>query len=135
MDEQRSYHRVPVEMHVKLTTLGDPTIEMEGIVSDVSFGGLSIIVSEELQPGSEVSIVWLDPPFYIEGEAAARGTISGIVMQQGEGVSFRLGVNLSDSASELVQSLLNWVKMQENVLRRTRAIGKRFSVQRKRIKY
>ena len=135
MDEQRSYHRVPVEMDVKLKTLDAPSVEMEGLVSDVSFGGLGIIVSEELQTGSEVSIVWSDPPFYFEGEAAARGTITGIARNEGDGGSFRVGVKISDSSSELVQSLLNWVQMQAQVVKRAQAIGNRFSVQRKRIQF
>ena len=65
-----------------------------------------IIAKEKLQPGTDVSVEWLNAPFYYAGDAIVRGTVVSIDRVDGEDGSFRLSVKFSDKDSELVQSLL-----------------------------
>ena len=135
MNDPRSYQRFPVQLDVKLRVPGDTSAEMDAIVCNVSFRGLGIIASAELQPGTEISVEWPNPPFYYPGKAAAMCTVVGIVKEKEEGISFRLNVQFSDRDSELAQSLLHWVQMQVTAQRKAQASATRFSGQRKRIRF
>ena len=135
MDDRRSYQRFPVHLDVKLKKFEGTSVEMDGEVIDVSFRGLGIIVSEELQPGTEVSVEWPDPPFYFAGDAVVRGTVVSIQRDKGESGPFRLGVKFSDPDSELAQCLLNWVQMEASMQKRAQSVANRFSSKQKRIKF
>ena len=113
--EQRSYQRHPFQIDVKLRKLDGTSAEMDATVVDISFGGLGIITSEELQSGTKISIEWQNPQFYFDGEAVAVGATVDIVKAEGEGSLFRLGVQFLDQDPRLIQSLLNWIRMQASM--------------------
>ena len=133
--ERRAFQRYPVQFDVKLRKLDETSDEMNATVIDVSFGGLGIITGEELQSGTQISIEWIDPQFYYEGVAVAIGAIVDIVKPEGDAGMFRLGVKFSEEDSTLIQSLLNWIRIQASMQKRAQASAKRSSGQRKRIKF
>jgi hypothetical protein len=133
--ERRAYQRYPVQFDVKLKKLDETSAEMNATVIDASFGGLGIITSEELQSDTQIAIEWIDPQFYYEGAAVAIGAIVDIVKPEGDGGMFRLGVKFIDEDSDLIQSLLNWIRMQASMQQRAQAAAKRSSEQRKKIKF
>ncbi|KPK01612.1 MAG: hypothetical protein AMK71_04885 [Nitrospira bacterium SG8_35_4] len=133
--ERRSYERYPVQFDVKLRKLDGTSDEVDATVIDVSFGGLGIITSEELQSGTQMSIEWINPQFYFDGKPVATGAIVDIVKPEGEGGMFRLGVQFLDQDSSLIQSLLNWIRMQASKQMRAHAAAKRSPGQQKRIKF
>jgi hypothetical protein len=119
--ERRAYERYPVQFDVKLSRLDEISDEMDATVIDVSFGGLGIIMSEELQSGAKISIEWRNPQFYFDGEPVVIGAIVDIVKPEGEGGLFRLGVQCLDQDSTLILSLLNWIRTQVSIQIRTQA--------------
>jgi c-di-GMP-binding flagellar brake protein YcgR len=133
--ERRSYERYPVQFDVTLRILDKISDEIDATVIDISFGGLGIIMSEELQPGTKISIEWINPQFYFDGEPVAVGAIVDIVKPDGEAGQFRLGVQFLDQDSSLIQSLLNWIRTQASIQIRAQATAKRSSGQQKRIKF
>lgn len=135
MANQRAYERFPVQLDVKLRKLDGMSAKMDAIVTVVSFGGLGINAGEALEPGTEVSVEWTNPPFYSSGKTVAICTVVGTTMENEEDGSFRIGVKFSDQDAELVQSLLNWVQMQASAQRRAQFPANRFPSQRKRIKF
>ena len=135
MNNQRAYQRFPVQLDVKLRKLDGTSADMDAIVSVVSSGGLGINTGEALQPGTEVSVEWPNPPFYFSGKAVAICTVVNITRENEEGGSFRVGLKFSDQDAELVHSLLNWIQMKASAQRRAQSAAKRFPSQRKRIKF
>jgi hypothetical protein len=137
MDDRRSYERFPVQLDVKLRKCEGTSAEMDGTIFDVSFRGLGITVSEELQlqPGTEVSVEWPSPPFYFDGDAVVRCTVVSIQRDKGECGPVRLGVQFSDPDSELAQRLINWVQMEASMQKRSQSVANRFSSKQKRIKF
>ena len=133
--EKRSYERYPVEFDVKLNKLDGTSARIDATIVDVSFGGLGIITSEELQSGTKISIEWENPPFYFDGDAVAVGATIDLVKPQGEGGPFRLSLKFLDQDSGLIQSLLNWIQMQANLQKRAQAAAKRSAGQQRRIKF
>jgi hypothetical protein len=133
--ERRAYQRYPVQFDVKLKKIDETSAEMNATVIDVSFGGLGIITGEELQAGTQISIEWIDPQFYYEGVAVAIGAIVDIVKPEGDGGTFRLGVKFTEQDSGLIQSLLNWIRMQAGIQKRAQAAVQRSSGQKKRMKF
>jgi hypothetical protein len=133
--ERRSYERYPVQFDVKLKYLDKISDELDATVIDVSFGGLGIIMSEELQSGTKISIEWINPQFYFDGEPVAIGAIVDVVKPEGEGGLFRLGVQFFEQESTLIQSLLNWIRTQASIQIRAKSSVKRSSGQQKRIKF
>ena len=133
--ERRSYERYPVQFDVKLKNIDGISPDMDATVIDVSFGGLGIITSQELQSGAQISIEWINPQFYFDGDPVAIGAIVDIVKPEGEGGLFRLGVQFLEQDSGLIQSLLNWIRMQASMQKRAQATAKRFSGQQKRIRF
>ena len=133
--ERRSYERYPVQFDVKLRKLDGTSAEMDAKVIDVSFGGLGIITGEELPTGTQISIEWQNPQFYFDGEPVAIGAIVDIAKPEGEGGLFRLGVQFLDQDSSMIQSLLNWIRMQASMQKRAQASAKRFSGQQKRSRF
>ena len=133
--ERRSFERYPIQLEVKLKNPDGTTAVIDGTVVDVSSTGLGVIVSEKLQPGAEITIEWQNPPFYFDGEAVAIGAIVNIVKPEEESGQFRLGIEFSNSDSELTQNLLNWIQMQASINRRAESVSKRFSSQQKRINF
>jgi hypothetical protein len=133
--ERRSYERYPVQLDVKLRKLDGTSDEFDATVIDVSFGGLGIITSEELQSGTQISIEWINPQFYFDGEPVAVGAIVDMVKPEGEVNLFRVGVQFLEQDSSLIQSLLNWIRMQASMQMRAQASAKRSSGQQKRIKF
>jgi len=107
----RAYERYPVELEVKLRKLEGTSTEIDATVIVVSFSGLGIIVGQELQSGTLISIEWKNPPFYFNGEPVERGTIVSVVKEEEDGL-FRLGVKFLDQDSGLIHSLLNWAIMK-----------------------
>lgn len=133
--ERRAYERYPVQLEVMLRNLDGTPGEMDATVIDVSFGGLGIITGAELQPGAHISIEWKNPQFYFDGEPVAIGAIVDIVKPEGAGGMYRLGVKFLEQDSGLIQSLLNWIRMQESVQKRAQVSVNRFSGQQKRIRF
>jgi len=134
MEDRRSYHQFPVQLDVKLKKLDGISDDINATVYDVSFRGHGIMASAELHPGVEISVELPDPPFYYPDEAVVRATVVSIEKDKVAGI-FRLGVKFSDSGSELVQGLLNWVQMQTQTERRAQAAANRSSGQKKRLKF
>ena len=134
MEDRRSYQRFPVQLDVKLKKLDGISDDMNATVYDVSFSGLGVTASAELHPGTGVSVEWPNPPFYYPDEAVVKGTVVSIENDKEEGM-FRIGVKFSDSESELVQGLLNWVQMQAQAERRSQAAANKYSDQRKRHRF
>jgi hypothetical protein len=129
---ERAYERYPVQLEVKLRKLEGTEIDATVIV--VSFSGLGIIVGQELQSGTLISIEWKNPPFYFNGEPVVRGTIANVTkLEDGSGL-FRLGVKFLDQDSGLIQSLLNWAIMRARRQKRYQILGKPPERQ-KRIKF
>jgi hypothetical protein len=91
---------------------------MDASVIDVSFGGIGIIVSEKLQLGTDISIEWLNAPFYYAGDPVVRGTVVGCESTDGKDGPFRLSVKFAEKDSELVQRLLHWAQMQDSMRKR-----------------
>ena len=112
MEDRRSWLRFTVQFSVKLRKLNGSSEEMEATVVDVSFRGIGIETNQELQPGTEISIEWPDPPFYFSGEAIANGTVVNVKNEKGKIGHFRLSVMFSDSESELAQSMVSWAQNQ-----------------------
>jgi len=130
----RAYHRYPVQLKVKLRKLEETSIEIDATVIVVSFSGLGIIVGQELQSGSLISIECKNPPFYFEGEPVVRGTVVDVMkLEKGEGL-FRLGVKFLDQDPGLIQSLLNWAIMRSKMQKRAQISGKP-SDRQKRIRF
>jgi len=121
--DKRAYERYPVQLEVKLRKLEGT--EIDATVISVSFGGLGIIVGQELQSGTLISIEWKNPPFYFDEEPVTRGAIVDVVKLDEEGGLFRLCVKFLDQNSRLIQSLLNWVYMRSSMQKRTQLSGKR----------
>jgi len=132
---RRVYERYPVELEVKLRKLEGTSTEIDATVISVSSGGLGIIVGQDLQSGTQVSIEWKNPPFYFNGEPVERGTIVSVVKLEEEDGLFRLSVKFLDKDSNLIQSLLNWVNMRASMQKRAQLSGKRSSDRQKRIKF
>ena len=118
MEDRRSYLRYPAELDVKLKQLDGTSDGMDASVVNVSFGGMGIIVKEKLQPGTDVSVEWLNAPFYYAGDAVLSGTVLSIENVDGDDGPFRLSVKFSDKDSELVQSLLHWAQTQNSARKR-----------------
>ena len=130
----RAYHRYPVQLKVKLRKLEETSIEIDATVVVVSFSGLGIIVGQELQSGSLISIECKNPPFYFEGEPVVRGTVVDVMkLEEGDGL-FRLGVKFLDQDPSLIQSLLNWAIMRSRTQKRAQISGKP-SERQKRIRF
>jgi c-di-GMP-binding flagellar brake protein YcgR len=119
MEDRRSYLRYPAELDVKLNQLDGTSDRMDATVVNVSFGGMGIITNENLQPGTDVSVEWLNAPFYFAGDAVLNGTVVSIETADGEDGSFRLSVKFSDKDSELVQRLLHWAQTQDSARKRS----------------
>jgi hypothetical protein len=132
---RRAYERYPVELEVTLRKLEGTSTEIDATVISVSIQGLGIIVGQELQSGTLISIEWKNPPFYFNGEPVTRGTIVNLMKLEEEQGLFRLGVRLSDQDSSLIQSLLNWVNMRASIEKRAQIHGKRSSERQKRIRF
>ena len=130
----RSYKRYPIQLEVKLRKLEETSTEIDATVIVVSFSGLGIIVGQELESGTLISIEWKNPPFYFHGEPVTRGTIVNVMNLEEEGGLFRLGVKFLDQDSSLIQSLLNWVNMRASMQKRAQIYGKP-SERQKRIKF
>jgi len=135
VDNRRAYQRFQVQLDVKLRKLDGSTADFDAIINSVSFGGFGGSVSTELQPGTEISIEWPNPPFYFSGKAVAMCTVVGIGRENKEGGSFRLNAKFSDPDSDLTKSLLNWVQMQAYGKKRAQSAANRFSSKRKYIKF
>ena len=119
MEDRRSYLRYPAELDVKLKLLEGTSDDMDAAVVNVSFGGMGIIANEKLQPGTEVSVEWPNPPFYYSGDAVLRCTVVSIEKVDGEDGPFRISVKFSDKDSELVQRLLHWAQAQDSARKRS----------------
>jgi c-di-GMP-binding flagellar brake protein YcgR len=119
MEDRRSYLRYPAELDVKLKQLEGTSAGMDATVVNVSFGGMGIIANENLQPGTDVSVEWLNAPFYFDGDAVLNGTVVSIETVDGEDGSFRMSVKFSDKDSELVQRLLHWAQTQDSARKRS----------------
>lgn len=133
--ERRAYERYPVHLEVKLKRLDGTDDDIEGTVIDVSFGGVGIITNGELQSGAHISIEWVNPQFYYDGEPVAVGAIVDVAKPEKEGKQFRLAVQFLEQDSGLIQSLLNWIRMQANMQMRSQANVKRFAGQQKRVRF
>lgn len=133
--ERRSYERYPVEFDIKLRKLDGTSDDMDATVIDVSFGGLGIITNAALQSGTQISIEWLNPKFYFDGKPVAVGAIVDIVNPETEDGRFRLGVQFLEQNSALIQSLLNWIRMQASMQQRARASANQFPGRKKQIKF
>jgi c-di-GMP-binding flagellar brake protein YcgR len=118
MEDRRSYLRYPAQLDVKLKQLEGTSADMDASVIDVSFGGIGIIANEKLKFGTDVSVEWLNAPFYYAGDAVLRGTVVSIETVDGEDGPFRMSVKFSDKDSELVQRLLHWAQTQDSVRKR-----------------
>jgi hypothetical protein len=80
---------------------------------------MAIISNEKLQSGTDISVEWLNAPFYFAGDAVLNGTVVSIETVDGEDGSFRMSVKFSDKDSELVQSLLHWAQTQDSARKRS----------------
>ena len=120
----RSYDRYSVQLKVKLRKLEDTSIEIDATIIVVSFSGLGIIVGQELQSGSLISIECKNPPFYFQGEPVVRCTVVNVTKLEEESGLFRLGVEFLDQDSSLIQSLLNWAIMKARMQKRAQISGK-----------
>jgi len=130
----RAYDRYPVQLKVKLRTLEETSIEIDATVIVVSFSGLGIIVGQELQSGSIISVECKNPPFYFDGEPVVRGTIVSVMKLEEESGLFRLGVKFLDQDPSLIQSLLKWAIMRARMQKRAQISGKP-SERQKRIRF
>ena len=135
MDNRRAYQRFPVQLDIKLRKLDGSATDFDAIINSVSFGGLGIIVSTELQVGTKISVEWPNPPFYFSGKAVAMCMVVGIGRENKERGLFRLNAKFSAPDSELTNSLLNWVQMQAHAKVRAQSAANRFSSKRKCIKF
>jgi len=130
--DKRAYERHPVQLEVKLRKLEGT--EIDATVISVSFGGLGILMGQELQSGTLISIEWKNPPFYFNGEPVVRGAIVDVTkLEDGSGL-FRLSVKFLDQDSSLIQSLLNWVNMRSRMQKKAQISGKP-SERQKRIRF
>ncbi len=133
--ERRSYQRYPVLLDITLRMLDGSSDTINAKVVNVSFGGLGITMSNELQSGTQISIEWVNPQFYYEGKAVSVAAVVDTVKPEGEHGPFMIGVKFLDNDSKLIQSLLNWIQMQANIQKRAQATARRSGAQQKRMKF
>lgn len=132
MKERRSHIRYPVNFTVKLLRAGVPSASSEGVLIDVSSGGVGINVHKELKKGTDVVIEWSDPPFYVEGDAIAKGRVISVEKDR-EG--YRLGIRFSDTDSEVTRNLLNWVHREVSRQKRAQSGVNRLSRHTQKVRF
>lgn len=105
--ERRDVQRLRVEFPVEFVILGQETVRFEGVLRDVSEGGLSLTTNTGLEPGSFVRLEIAGAAFFGEVrycQAFSSGSLAGLFIERvllGESELLRLLAFAETQAPEL----------------------------------